>query len=289
MDNASTDNSVAFVSKHYPDVTIVQNEDNLGYAKAHNLGIRLTRGRYYMPLNPDVVLERGFVAEMVRGFEKDSTVGSVTGKVYFMEGEGQSRKLYTTGHLLTKNRKPTNRGYKKIDVGQYQQSDYVFGVNGACPLLKRAMLEDVAMDGEYFDETFFLYGDDYDLGWRAQLFGWKALYVPTAIAHHHGQGSGGLDSPYVQFQYARNRWIEIYKNDFFFHLILDLPYILVYELLWQGYIFLSDPRRFLQHLKAIVDFIRLLPLTHEKRKKIHARRQVTSSYIRSLFTGMVLR
>lgn len=290
MDNASTDGSIAWMNEHYPEINVIQNEENLGFAKAHNLGIQQTHGEYYMPLNPDVALTPTFVAEMVRGFEEDATIGSVTGKVYFTDDQGQpSRKLYTTGHLLTKNRKPSNRGYKQIDKGQFEQRDYVFGVNGACPLFKREMLEDIAMDGEYFDEIFFLYGDDYDLGWRAQLRGWKALYVPAAIAYHYGKGSGGLNSPYVQFQYARNRYIEIYKNDFLAHFLLDLPYIVAYELLWQGYTLVTNPRRIFSHIKALVGFLQVLPEISKSRKRIQARRKVTTAYMRSLFTGMVLR
>ncbi len=290
MDNASTDNSVAWVEENYPDLRIIQNSENLGFAKAHNLGIRKTSGEYYMPLNPDVRLTPTFVAEMLRGFEQDPAVGSVSGKVYFLDEKGQhSRKLYTTGHLLTRNRKPSNRGYKRMDRGQYDQRDYIFGVNGACPLYKRAMLENVAIEGEYFDETFFLYGDDRDLGWRAQLFGWTAVYLPKAIAYHQGKGSGGFNTSRVQFQYARNNWIAIYKNDFLIHFLRDLPYIVSYQLLWQVYILVSNPCRFMQHVSALADFIRLLPETHRNRKMIQKRRRVTPSYMRSLFVGMVLR
>lgn len=137
MDNASTDNSVAWVQERYPDLRIIQNSENLGFARAHNLGIWQTHGEYYMPLNPDVRLSPTFVAEMVRGLESDSQVGSASGKVYFADEEGgASHKLYTTGHLFTRSRKPANRGYKCLDRGQYDHSDYIFGVNGACPLLR---------------------------------------------------------------------------------------------------------------------------------------------------------
>lgn len=291
MDNASTDGSVTRIKEYYPELNVIQNGENLGFAKAHNRGIVQTQGKYYMPLNPDVTLTPNFVAEMVRGCQGDDSVGSVTGRVYFADEAGRpSKRLYTTGHLLTKNRKASNRGYKQIDDGQrYEQSDYVFGVNGACPLLKRDMLEDVAVDTEYFDETFFMYGDDYDLGWRAQLLGWKSIYVPSAIAYHYGKGSGGLFSARVQFEYARNHYIVIYKNDFWAHFLLDLPYIISYELLWQGYTLLTNPRRSLAHIRAMVDFWRMLPETHKERKKIHARRRVKPSYIRSLFANPVLR
>jgi GT2 family glycosyltransferase len=290
MDNASSDGSAAWVRDHYPDLRMIENTDNLGFARAHNLGIRETSGTYYLPLNPDVILTPTYVAEMVAALDEERDVGSATGKIYFMDADGNpTRRLYTTGHLLTKNRKPSNRGYKREDVGQYENRDYVFGVNGSCPLYCRAMLEDVAIYGQYFDETFFLYGDDYDLGWRAQLLGWKALYVPQAIAYHRGKGSGGLNTPFIQSQYARNRYLEIFKNDIASHFAMDLPYILLYELLWQAYILLTSPRRTIANLKAIVDFLRLLPQARRMRREIQARRVVTPGYMRSLFTGMVLR
>jgi len=207
-----------------------------------------------------------------------------------MPEEGAKQNLiYTTGHLLTKNRKPSNRGYKQADVGQYDKVDYVFGANGACPLYKRAMLHTIKIDGDYFDSRFFLYGDDYDMGWRSQLMGWKCLYTPYAVAHHSGKGSGGLLQPRIQYQYARNRYIEILKNDIFEHLILDLPYILVYELMWQGYTLMTDPRRLLVNLAAYVGFIAKLPATLQSRREIHRRRHVAKSYMRAFFVGMTLR
>jgi GT2 family glycosyltransferase len=290
MDNASEDGSVEWVRGHYPDLQLIENKDNLGFAKAHNVGIRQTRGSYYLPLNPDVVLTPTYVAEMVAALEDEERVGSASGRVYFTDDDGNpTRKLYTTGLLLTRNRMPANRGYKRKDTGQYETKDYIFGVNGACPLLRRTALEDMAIDGQYFDETFFLYAEDRDLAWRAQLLGWKSIYVPQAIAYHHGKGSGGLNESYIQLQFALNRYLEIFKNDLASHFLMDLPYILLYEILWQGYIFLTNPRRTVAHIKALIEFVRLLPQAHRMRKLVQARRTVTPQYMRSLFVGMVLR
>jgi GT2 family glycosyltransferase len=291
MDNHSSDHSLEAVKRHYPQLRVIENKKNLGFAKAHNIGIRTTSGDYYLPLNPDVILSKTFVSTIVNALEaKNDCVGSASGRVYFSRMRGDNTGvIYTTGHLLTRNRKPANRGYKQVDTGQYEQPDYIFGVNGACPVFRRAMLKDVAVDGQYFDETFFLYGEDYDLGWRAQLFGWKAIYVPQAIAHHVGKGSGGLNMPYIQFQYARNRYIEIYKNDLWSHFWRDLPYIVVYELLWQAHTLLTNPRRSWSHIKAVLAFVRMLPHLRLQRQIVQRRRKVSDEYIRSLFSGFRLR
>jgi GT2 family glycosyltransferase len=291
MDNHSSDHSVAMVKQQYPQIRIIENGVNLGFAKAHNKGIRETTGKYYLPLNPDVILSATFIDEMVDALEKeDDSVGSASGRVYFSDHQGKGTQvIYTTGHLLTRNRKPSNRGYKQVDNGQYDQQDYIFGVNGACPLFCRVMLEDVAIDGQPFDETFFLYGDDYDLGWRAQLFGWKAIYVPQAVAYHVGKGSGGLNMPHIQFQYARNRYIEIYKNDLWPHFWRDLPYIIFYELFWQVHTLLTNPRRSWSHVQATIAFVRMLPQLHEQRQKVQNRKIVSTAYMRTLFSGFRLR
>ncbi len=161
LDNASTDGSVEWLTAAYPRLRIVVNADNVGFARAHNQGIRLTRGPYYLPLNPDVVLTPGFIDEMVAAMEQHPEAGSATGKVYFApSAPTDDLRIYTTGHLLTRNRRPSNRGYKRKDKGQFEIADYVFGANGACPLLRRTMLDDVAFEGEFFDETFFLYGGE---------------------------------------------------------------------------------------------------------------------------------
>jgi GT2 family glycosyltransferase len=290
IDNASQDGSREWLEKNRFGLKIIANKNNLGFAKAHNMGIRLTNGEYYLPLNPDAFLEPNYVSEMISVLEKEKEVGSASGKVYFADNVGKpTSRIYTTGHLLTKNRKPANRGYKQKDIGQYEKKEYIFGVNGSCPIYRREMLEDVAVDGEYFDETFFLYGDDYDLGWRAQLLGWKSIYVPKAIAYHIGKGTGGFDTPYIRFQYARNRYLEIYKNDIFNHFIRDLPYIISYELLWQGYALLKSPGSMIDHMKALFNFVEMVPETRRKRKLIQSRIKVSPHYIRSLFSKFTLR
>lgn len=289
MDNDSSDDSIDLIRSHHPDLPVVVNDSNLGFARAHNKGICATDGEFYMPLNPDVILSANFVAEMVKAVRLTDDIGAVSGKIYFSDENGPTNRIFSTGHLLTKNRKSANRGYKREDTGKYDQIDYIFGPNGACPLCRRLLLEDVQMDGQYFDESFFLYGEDYDLCWRAQLLGWRCIYTPHAVAYHYSRGTGGFDSPFIQYQFARNHYMTILKNDHFSHLLLDVPYILLWELIWQAYTVATNPRRFLSHLRAYAGFIQAIPMVLRQRRKIHARKCVTPQYMRSLFAGMVLR
>lgn len=284
LDNDSTDDSVAFLREAYPDIPLTVFEENLGFAKAHNRGIRMTIAPYYMPLNPDAVLTPTYVAEMVSAMELDGRIGMVAGKLLFMTPNGEPTDLlYSTGHLLTRSRSPTNRGYKTRDTGKYGQVEIIFSPNGAAPLYRRAMLDDIALDQEYFCEDFFLYGDDQDLGWRGQLQGWRCVYTPYAIGYHVGFGSGGMRSFPVQVQFTRNRYLTVVRNEHLPHILIDLPFILLYEAIWQASR-LRSPKRLLAHWQGLREAYHALPQVLEARRQIEQRRHVSHHYIRSFFS-----
>lgn len=187
IDNASSDGTLARIEACAPDARLVKNPTNTGFAAAHNQGIRLTRGELYLALNPDVEMEPEFLSELVRAIRSDSRVGSVSGKLLrpprtpLMDGP---RVLDSAGIYMTPGLRHLDRGSGRIDEGQYERPQEVFGASGAAALYRRAMLVDVALDGEFFDEDFFAYREDADLAWRARLRGWSAVYTPAALATH---------------------------------------------------------------------------------------------------------
>lgn len=187
MDNASTDQTTEFIKREFSDVQLEIHSENLGFSSAHNHAIRHSVAEYYMPLNPDMILEEYYVEEMVLAMERSPDIGTISGKLFFMTTHGEKTdRIYTTGHLLTRSRAPANRGYKVRDVGQFENLEMIFAANGAAPLYRREMLEDISINDEFFCEDFFMYGEDHDLGWRAQLQGWKCAYTPKAIGYHIG-------------------------------------------------------------------------------------------------------
>ncbi len=192
MDNASTDGSSEWVKQSYHRLPKRQNNKWKAIwvlvleHKSRNSANKIV-GPHYASLNPDVVLSPTFIAEMVKIAIAQDKIGSVMGKLLFMKSSGEKTDtIYSTGHLLTKSRSPTNRGYKRKDIGQFDKEEFIFAANGAAPLYSRVMLEDIAMDSDYLCEDFFIYGDDHDLGWRSQLRGWKCVYTPAAIGFHVG-------------------------------------------------------------------------------------------------------
>ncbi len=283
LDNASTDGSSDLLRQRYPHLPLTVYETNLGFARAHNHAIRQSQTPYYMPLNPDVILTPTYVAEMVRVAELHPRVGSVAGKLRFMRPDGTpTDRLYSTGHLLTRSRAPANRGYTVRDSGQYQRVEAVFAANGAAPLYRRAMLDDVALEGTSFCEDFFLYGEDHDLGWRARLRGWACLYTPYALGYHAGYGSGGIRSFRVQVQFTRNRYLTLARNDHFAYLLADLPAMLLYEAIWQlSRLLKGTPGRLPAHWCGLAAALAALPRTLRARASIQQRRTVSPHALRA--------
>ena len=155
VDNASTDGSVAWLEEHFGSkITLIVNSANIGFSRGMNVGMKAASGRYIMPLNFDVIMEPGYVAAMVAGIEENARVGSVSGKLLRFTADGKTRTIDSTGHLIFNNRYVVNRGEDQTDAGQFDQADMVFGTCGAAPLYKKTMLDDIAFNGQYYDEAF---------------------------------------------------------------------------------------------------------------------------------------
>lgn len=224
IDNASRDDSVAFVREHFPEIVIVENRENLGYAAALNQAIDRMQGRYLMPLNTDIKLEPDFVRLLVDGLERhhEEKCGCVQGKVRFMtEDFRPTKRLYSTGHLFPPNRLIYNRGNGQTDRGQYDSEEAVPGCNAACNLYSREMLEDMRCDYGVFDPLFFLYGNDGDFDWMAALRGWRCWYVPRALAWHIGEGSSRVGAKKYNAPFVNVRFLMMLKNDRWADLIRD--------------------------------------------------------------------
>ena len=211
VDNGSDDDSVAQVGSRFPQANMILNTENMGYSGGHNQGILAARGDYYLPLNPDVILEPGYVEHLVETLEKHPDAGAAAGKLQRAPGV-----IDTTGLFINRRRQQFLRGHGEPDRGQYDRQEEVFGVDGAAPLYRRTMLEDAReVSGDYFDQDFFAYKEDVDLAWRARWLGWSTRYEPRAMAIHGRtfQPGNRSVSPRIRFYSVRNRYLLLMKNE----------------------------------------------------------------------------
>lgn len=280
VDNGSTDGSREFIRSGFPRVSLFENRVNLGFDIAYNQAIRASRGSLVLTMNTDVFLDRDFVRNAVERMVDLAEVGTVAGKVY----RDGSRDLMNAGVFLRKRLSLVNS--QNVD-----REEFVFGATGAVALHRRAMLDDVQVLGECFDESYFAYQEDIDLAWRAQLRGWKCLYVPGAEAWHVGSASVDgrirlIDKPpFFQRHVLKNRYMTLTKNCSLGIFLSLLPSLLLTEALTWPYFLLRRPLRVPYLALAVVDYLRLLPLTLRKRRLIQAGRKVSDDYIRGFFRG----
>jgi GT2 family glycosyltransferase len=187
VDNASSDGTRDLLAKAAPSLRVVYNDTNVGFAAAQNQAARLATGIWLLSLNPDVVLGPDFVAKAVESAKVDPKIGVVCGKLLRWipnENPEFSQIIDSTGIYFLPNLRHLDRGAGERDHGQFDKMEYVFGATGAAALYRRSMVEDVSVNGEFFDEQFFAYREDADLAWRAQLMGWRCLYTPEAVGWH---------------------------------------------------------------------------------------------------------
>ena len=284
LDNHSRADEIGPIGGAYPEARILSIPDNLGYSGGANRIIREADGHdYILLLNPDVVLETGCVEEMVRAMESAPVVGSVGGKLLLgdpqLDGEppgNAPRMLDSTGHLIFRTRRIIDRGHGERDVGRYDRSEEVFSICGAMVLLRRAMLEDVRIDGEYFDEDFFAYKEDVDICWRAQLLGWSSLYVPAAIAHHLRGWKRRDDRrriPWLRKYHSfKNHYLMLIKNELpplFWRDFLPIARVGIGAM---AYISVMEPALW----KSVLDLKHYWPRARYKRGLIMARRRAST-------------
>jgi len=275
VDNGSTDGSREWIRAHYPQVVLLENSCNKGFSAGYNRAIGACAAAYVLILNTDVFLEPGFTENALRGLTRSVDTGAATGLIY-QEG---TREWINGGFFLRSQ-------IRIIHSGNLCAEEEVFGCTGAVMLCRREMLEAVRLNGEYFDETYFSYGEDIDLAWRAQLCGWKARFLPEARAFH--VGSGSLDGqlrfvdkpPFFQRQTLKNRYLTLAKNGSPGVLLHLLPVFLLTEPLIWLYLLGRRPFHFPYLLLALVDAVRLMPITLRKRRQIRRQTVVSPAYIR---------
>lgn len=287
VDNASSDDTAAIVERFGPHIKFVRNAQNVGFAQGQNQAIALTDSDWVLTLNPDVRLTPDFVSKAVAAGESDPRIGSVSGKLLRMKPEFDipaEQTIDSTGIYFTPELRHFDRGSGEPDRGNYDQFEYVFGVTGAAGLYRRTMIQDVSIDDQFFDNDFFAYREDADLAWRAQLLGWKSLYVPNAVAYHVRNvlpTNRRSLAPAVNMHSVKNRFLmriknitgDLYRRHFFAITSRDLLILgacLIRE--WSS-------------LPAFAFVFKSYRKTLGKRKQIMSRRRVNYDYMAAWFSN----
>jgi GT2 family glycosyltransferase len=202
VDNGSTDASLELLrSEPFRGVRPILNPVNRGYCAGNNQGIGVARGEFIALLNNDAEAEPRWLEQLLGAIRSDKKIGMAASKILTWENRGIIDKV---GHLIYPDGQNRGRGTGEPDHGQYDRVEETAWPDGCAGLYRRSLFEQIGG----FDEDFFAYADDAELGLRARIAGWRCLYVPTAVVYHHTGATLGRYSQERLFLIERNRlWL----------------------------------------------------------------------------------
>ena len=271
VDNNSSDDSVSFLKLTYPQIELIHNIENGGFAKGYNDGLEQIKGRfdYYVLLNSDVEVTANWISPILDLMEKDKTVSACQPKVLAYKNKTKFEHAGASGGYLDKNGYPFCRGRIFDDVeedkGQYDTIEEIFWATGACMFVRSRLFHELGG----FDEDYFAHMEEIDLCWRMKLHGQKIMVNPNSVVYHLGGGTLNYLSPRKVFLNFRNSLFTLYKNYrgkfLFFNILwrIFLDYIAVFAFVLNG-----EFKGSWQIIKAQFHFLKQFWAMKKKRKSL---------------------
>jgi GT2 family glycosyltransferase len=283
VDNGSTDGSRELLiswADRLPNAQTILLPTNTGFCKGNNIAFARAQGEWIALFNSDAVAEPNWLAELVRYGDANKRIGMLASKILF---QNPPRVIDKAGHLIYWDGQNRGRGTMETDTGQYDTPEEILWPDACAAMYHRKVFEETGG----FDEAFFAFGDDADLGMRARLLGWSAWYVPSAVVHHRHSASFGAYSPLKIMLVERNRVLLAVKN-FPWSLLLQNPFWTVRRLSWNAYGAMQrkgSAARFLEKngwrqvmfnvLWSYVSALKLLPHALRKRRIIRRTKRLS--------------
>lgn len=268
-DNASSDDSVSFVRENYPQIKIIINDQNYGFAGGYNKVLSGLDQDYFVLLNSDVEVEPGWIEQVIQLMENDPSIAAAQPKILSQSNKKLFEYAGAAGGFLDIFGYPFCRGriFDSVeeDSGQYDQSSEIFWASGAAFFIKRSKWLEMAG----LDEDFFAHMEEIDLCWRLKNNGYKIMYCAESTVYHVGGGTLNAESPFKTYLNFRNNLVLLQKN-----LPVRRAILIIFTRFWLDllslvkYITDGKPKNAIAISKAHVYFIRNLFSNIPKSRKI---------------------
>ena len=277
-DNASSDNSVEFLKQNYPQIQIIQNDKNYGFAEGYNRVLNKVKADYFVLLNSDVEVTPNWIEPVIDMMEADDDIAICQPKLLSFYNRDTFEYAGGAGGYIDKYGYPFCRGRLfttlEKDNGQYDDACEIFWATGAAMFVKAKVWKQLGgLDGD-----FFAHMEEIDFCWRAKNGGYKVYYCPQSVVYHIGGGTLPPSSPFKTFLNFRNNFSLLFKNLQKRQLTYVFPIRILMD--WIAALkFLSEkkPKEFTAVMKAHWDFYRQIPALKHKRRNI-TQRKVSNIY-----------
>ena len=280
VDNGSTDGSVPFVERNYPQVKLIKSPTNLSYSGGNNLGIRHASGDYIVLLNNDTEVTPGWLEPLAEEFASDRTIAACQPKILMMTDRSSFEYAGDAGGYMDWFGFPFLRGrifdVIEQDHGQYQNQVDLFWTSGAAMAIRKSVLDEIGL----LDEDFVLHMEEIDLCWRMHLMGYRLRARPDAVIYHFGGGTLGRDRVAKLYYNIRNSIFMLLKNVSARRLFWVLPIRSLLDLAFLiKSLFTLDVKRAAAVPVAYAWLLIHLRLILKKRREIQRRRTVSDMAI----------
>jgi len=304
VDNGSTDKSIDIIESDFPWVKIIKNDKNTGFSAANNQAAQIARGEYIAFLNNDTKVDKNWLIELLRPIYKDREIVASGSKVLSIDG----KSIDFVGGMINFEGKGFQIDYGiPVEEDNYKKYRFLPFVNGGAMMINKK----VFIEAGGFDEDFFAYYEDVDLGWRLWVLGYRVIFSPKSIVYHHHHGTSRVVSEdRLRFLKERNSIYSVFKNydennlsrilsatlssvfnrvftdiKFDYKKYYDLSGLISKKIKKEKAAISDEP---LSSLMAVKDFMDNLPSLIKKREKIQSARKRDDKAIFSYFKGQFL-
>ncbi len=227
VDNDSSDGSVEYIQEQFPEIDIISHKKNLGYAVGNNRGIKKSKGRYILFLNPDTIVFDEAIHFLLKELENNRNAGAVGPALFKGKNKYQISFGKKVNFIFEVFQKCFFNLYYKLKLKHFSLKKEVGWLSGACLMVRKSILDDIG----YFDEQFFLYFEDIDLCYRIREEGWKIYYFPRAKVFHEGGASTSLLNFSFRYEYRKSQIYFYKKHNSKLSFILLQCYLFLFSLL----------------------------------------------------------
>jgi len=285
-DNASTDDSVSFLEEHYPDIRIIQNPVNAGFARGYNLALQQVRADYYVLLNSDIEVTENWLKPVINLMDQDENIGACQPKIRSYLDRTSSEYAGAAGGDIDEYGYPFCRGRIFLtieeDHGQYDDTVEISWATGACLFVRSELFH--RLGG--LDDDFFAHMEEIDFCWRLHNYGYRVMYCPHSTVYHIGGGTLPKASWRKTYLNFRNNFILLYKNLPSKYLFRVFAVRLFLDGIAAGkFLFQAGFKDFWAVGHAHMSFYRMLPSLRKKRRnlrhgsmKMMYRRNIVAEY-----------
>lgn len=272
-DNASTDDSLNYLSRAYPEIAILKNVSNLGFAGGYNKALQYVEEDIYVLLNNDVEVTHGWLTGICSVFETSDKIAAVQPKIKSIQNPKQFDYAGAAGGFIDALGYPFCRGrifdHIEEDKGQYDTDIEIFWASGACFAIRK----DCFRQAKGFDESYFAHQEEIDLCWRLKNLGYSIWCSSKSEVYHQGGGTLSSSSPHKTFLNFRNSLFSVLKNLEKSPLLIIFIRMLLDGLAAIRFLFRGEFSHFIAIFKAHLSFYTFFPEMLKKRRYLKKKRQ----------------